>query len=66
MWNLDGVVVTDTGSAGASPTYFDFDAFEEISVTTGGNDLRVQTGGIGINFVTQRGTNEFHGRRTAS
>ena len=61
MWNLDGVVITDMSATGASPTYFDFDAFEEITVTTGGNDLRVPTGGIGINLVTKRGTNEFHG-----
>ena len=61
MWNLDGVVITDTGAVGASPTYFDFDAFEEISITTGGSDLRTQTGGIGINLVTRRGTNRFRG-----
>jgi hypothetical protein len=61
MWNLDGVVITDTGATGASPTYYDFDAFEEITVTTGGNDVRVQTGGIGINFQTRRGTNQFRG-----
>jgi hypothetical protein len=61
MWNLDGIVITDTTSYGASSMYFDFDAFDEINVTTGGNDLRVPTGGIGLNFVTKRGTNAFHG-----
>jgi Carboxypeptidase regulatory-like domain/TonB-dependent Receptor Plug Domain len=61
QWNLDGVVITDVNSNGASSSYFDFDAFEEINVTTGGGDLKVQTGGIGINFVTKRGTNAFHG-----
>ncbi len=61
MWNLDGIVVTDMSAAGASPTYFDYDAFQEIAVTTGGNDLRVATGGIGLNFVTKRGTNRFSG-----
>jgi hypothetical protein len=61
MWNLDGVVITDMSASGASPTYFDFDAFQEIAVTTGGADLTVQTGGIGINLVTKRGTNKFHG-----
>lgn len=61
MWNLDGVTITDAAATGASPTYFDYDAFEEISVTTGGSDVRVQTGGIGLNFVTKRGTNNFHG-----
>jgi len=61
MWNLDGVQITDTTSGGASSMYFDFDAFDEINVTTGGGDLKVQTGGVGLNFVTKRGTNAFHG-----
>src|SRR6185503_20128969 len=61
MWNLDGVVITDSTSGGASSMYFDFDAFDEVAVNTGGNDLKVQTGGIGINFVTKRGTNAFKG-----
>jgi Carboxypeptidase regulatory-like domain/TonB-dependent Receptor Plug Domain len=61
MWNLDGVAITDTTSGGASSSYFDFDAFDEVAVNTGGNDLKVQTGGVGINFVTRRGTNQFKG-----
>ena len=32
-----------------------------INVTTGGNDMSLQGGGIGINLVTKRGTNRFHG-----
>jgi hypothetical protein len=66
MWNLDGVVITDVTSGGASSSYYDFNAFEEVNVTTGGNDLRQQTGGIGINFVTRRGTNRFKGSVTVS
>ena len=61
QWNLDGIVITDVNSNGASSSYYDFDAFEEINVSTGGGDLKVQTGGVGINFVTKRGTNQFHG-----
>ena len=61
MWNLDGVVITDTTSGGASSSYFDFDAFDQVAINTGGNDLKVQTGGLGINFVTRRGTNLFKG-----
>jgi hypothetical protein len=61
MWNLDGIAITDTTSFGASSAYFDFDAFDEINVTTGGGDLKVASGGIGLNFVTKRGTNAFHG-----
>src|SRR5262249_13004438 len=61
MWNLDGVVITDTTSGGASSSYYDFNAFDEVAVSTGGNDLKMQTGGLGINFVTRRGTNRFKG-----
>ena len=61
MWNMDGVVITDVNSGGASSAYFDFNAFDEVNVSTGGNDLRQQTGGIGINFVTRRGTNKYKG-----
>jgi hypothetical protein len=60
-WNLDGVQIDDMAAAGASPTYFDYDVFEELAVTTGGNDISIQTGGIGLNLVTKRGTNQFHG-----
>jgi len=60
-WNLDGLVITDMSATGASPTYFDFDAFQEINVSTGGGDLTQQTGGFGLGFVTKRGTNTFHG-----
>ena len=30
VWNLDGVNITDMAAIGASPSYFDYDAFEEI------------------------------------
>jgi hypothetical protein len=60
-WTLDGVTITDPGAAGSSPTYFDFDAFDEVNVTTGGADIRAATGGVGLNLVTKRGTNSFHG-----
>jgi hypothetical protein len=59
MWNLDGVTFTDMASAGASTTYFDFGMFEEVQFTTGGMDPRQQTGGLGINIVSKRGTSEL-------
>jgi len=62
MWNVDGVTITDQAATGASPTYFDFDAFEEIQITTGGADPRIQSGGVALNFVTKRGGNVFHGQ----
>lgn len=58
-WNVDGVNITDMGATGSSPLYFDFDSFEEMQVTTGGSDPRIQTPGVQLNMVTKRGTNDF-------
>lgn len=60
-WTLDGIVITDMAATGASPTYFDYDAFDEIQISTAGNDIRQPTGGVGLNFVVKRGTNRFRG-----
>ncbi len=60
-WSLDGVDITDMAATGASPTYFDFDAFEEMTITTGGVDVTQQTGGVGINLVTKSGGDRFRG-----
>jgi hypothetical protein len=60
VWNLDGVLITDMASL-SSPTYYDFDAFDEFAVSTGGNSAQTQTGGISISITMRRGTNAFHG-----
>ncbi|HXG57525.1 MAG TPA: carboxypeptidase regulatory-like domain-containing protein [Thermoanaerobaculia bacterium] len=60
-WNIDGVNITDMGATGSSPTYYDFDMFEEMQITTGGSDPRIQTGGVQMNMVTKRGTNDYKG-----
>ena len=60
-WSLDGVDITDLSATGSSPTYFDFDMFEEMTVNTGGVDVTQQTGGVGINLVTTAGSDRFRG-----
>jgi hypothetical protein len=60
-WSLDGVDITDMSATGASPSYYDFDAFEEMTITTGGVDVSQQTGGVGINLVTKSGSDKFKG-----
>jgi hypothetical protein len=60
-WNIDGVNVTDMGAIGSSASYYDFGSIEEVQVQTGGSDVGQMTGGVGINIVTKRGSNEFHG-----
>jgi hypothetical protein len=59
VWVLDGIVITDMAAVGNPATYFNYDNFEEIQVSTAGQDIRQPTGGLGINLVIKRGTNDF-------
>jgi hypothetical protein len=61
VWTMDGVVITDMAAVGASPTYFNYDNFDEIQISTSGQDLKQPTGGVGLNLVVRRGTNQFRG-----
>ena len=61
VWSMDGMVITDMSALGSSPAYYDFDSFEEMQVTTGGSDAGTATGGVVLNMVTKRGTNEWRG-----
>jgi len=61
VWAIDGVVITDMATFGASPTYYTYDAFDQVSVSAGGNDITQATGAVGIGFATKRGTNAVHG-----
>ncbi len=58
-WNLDGVNVTDLSAGSASPGYWDVDAFEEISVSTGMIDIESRRYGTLVNLVTRRGGNRI-------
>ncbi|HTL43068.1 MAG TPA: carboxypeptidase regulatory-like domain-containing protein [Vicinamibacterales bacterium] len=60
QWNLEGGAITDL-SSNSSPSYFNFDAFQEIQVTNGGGDVSVQSSGLSINLVTKSGSNVFKG-----
>jgi len=60
-WNIDGVAITDMAALGSSPTYYDFDMFQEMQVTTGGADITNPTPGVALNFVLKSGSNTPHG-----
>ena len=60
-WNIDGVPITDMGAAGSTPTYYAFDMFQEMSVTTGGADASNPTPGVQLNMVLKKGSNGPHG-----
>jgi len=57
-YNLDGADITVSG---LSPTFYNFDSFQEIQVVTGGSDVTLLNGGATFNMVTKRGSNAIHG-----
>jgi hypothetical protein len=60
-WNLDGIAITDMAATGSTPTYYDFDMFQEMQVTTGGAEVQSATPGVQLNMVLKSGTNTPHG-----
>ncbi len=60
--HLNGINVGDPAAIGFTQFYYDFDAFEEIQVSTGAHDLSVPSGGVFLNMVTKTGGDVFAGR----
>src|SRR3954463_1888478 len=60
-WNIDGIAVTDMAATGSTPTYYDFDMFQEMQVITGGADITSTTPGVQLNMVLKSGSNTPHG-----
>lgn len=60
-WNMDGIAITDMAATGATPTYYDFDMFQEMQVSTGGADITSTTPGVQLNMVLKSGSNTPHG-----
>jgi hypothetical protein len=60
-WHIDGIPITDMTALGSSPTYYDFDMFQEIQVSTGGANAQAATPGVQLNFVLRTGTNDPRG-----
>jgi hypothetical protein len=58
---MDGVAITDMAALGSSSTYYDFDMFQEMNVTTGGTDLKAATPGVQMNMVLKSGSNTPRG-----
>lgn len=59
VWAVDGVPITDVAALGSSSTYYNFDSFGEVQISSGGSDAAQSTGGVSVNLVTKRGTNEW-------
>ncbi len=60
-WNVDGSNITDISALGAAPAYLNLASYEELQINYGNNDVRSQTGGVQLNFVSKRGGNRFSG-----
>jgi hypothetical protein len=61
---LNGINVGDPAAIGAAGFYYDFDAFEDIQVSTGAHDITVPTSGVFLNMVTKSGSDAWRGRTT--
>jgi hypothetical protein len=61
---LNGINVGDPAAIGAAGFYYDYDAFEEIQVSTGAHDITVPTSGVFLNMATKSGGNIWAGRAT--
>ena len=63
-WNLDGIPITDMNALGSTPTYYDFDMFQEMNVSTGGADVQASTPGVQLNFVLKSGIEQLSRQRS--
>jgi len=61
---LNGVNVGDPAAIGAAGFYYDFDAFDDIQVSTGSHDITVPTSGVFLNMITKTGGNKWNGATT--
>jgi hypothetical protein len=61
---LNGINVGDPAAIGAAGFYYDFDAFEDIQVSTGAHDITVPTSGVFLNMLTRSGSDVWRGRTT--
>jgi hypothetical protein len=63
---LNGINVGDPAAIGAAGFYYDFDAFDDIQVSTGAHDITVPTSGVFLNMVTKSGGENWRGRLTGA
>ncbi len=59
---LNGVNITSPSAPGASNLYYDYDAFDEIQVSTGAHDISVPSAGVFLNMVNKTGSDRYTGK----
>jgi hypothetical protein len=63
---LNGINVGDPAAIGAAGFYYDFDAFDDIQVSTGAHDITVPTSGVFLNMITKTGGDRWQGSTTGT
>ncbi|HWQ00274.1 MAG TPA: TonB-dependent receptor, partial [Vicinamibacterales bacterium] len=59
---LNGINVGDPAAVGFAGYYYDYDAFEEIQVSTGAHDISVPSSGVFLNMTTKTGGDRWSGK----
>jgi len=60
-FHIDGFNTTSTTSIGASVSYYPYDSFEEIQVSTSSHSADVAAPGVALDIISKSGSNRFHG-----
>jgi carboxypeptidase family protein/TonB-dependent receptor-like protein len=59
---LNGINIGDPAAIGFAGFYYDYDAFDQIQVSTGAHDLSAPGPGIFLNMVTRTGGDKWRGQ----
>jgi hypothetical protein len=59
---LNGINIGDPAAIGFAGFYYDYDAMEQIQVSTGGHDMSAPSGGVFYNMVTKSGGDRWGGK----
>jgi hypothetical protein len=59
---LNGINIGDPAAIGFAGFYYDYDAMEQIQVSTGGHDMSAPSSGVFYNMVTKTGGDRWSGK----
>jgi hypothetical protein len=59
---LNGINVGDPSAIGFAGYYYDYDAFEELQISTGAHDISMPTSGVFLNMTTKTGGDRWQGK----
>jgi hypothetical protein len=59
---LNGINIGDPAAIGFAGFYYDYDAFEQIQVSTSGHDMSAPSSGVFYNMVTKTGGDRWSGK----